>query len=732
MSLHHFIKVGDLVSALSELPVLFVQGLFREPAVTEILGRAAVNTLIERIRPGNLLREGIVEDHIVKRGLGVDTHRLCLVEHIREGLAARQLLLAPALLHLEALSEFQHHPDVRLGFARSLHHLRPAIRTAFAVAVSTPLFEDHRGRQNKVSRVLSGERRVGIRHHDKVLGLTGSLQPVRGVRERLEDIHDLRPEDAHRAVFKTADHLHRVEAHLAIQSAFRQTPDLFSLGAVRGIRDQHVRRQTVRERTDFTAGTAGRGLTGEREHAAARLRLLAHQKVNGVELLIDPRAALVLVRAHATRRQHAVRLVAVNVSEHLQLLRKVRSGLVRIALRDAGNEFKRIGFNTLLEVFDRDLPVIAGGAARILLLNRFTRSLALGDSFILREDFLHLLHLGITLSRIGKLLGRTHAVTDVIRTGREDAVLLDEVLVVAAAVHDFAKNVVRDREVGVRLEDDVNISKPGGERRVGLDIEDLVIRIRALRRNDAVPENRMGFRGVIAPEHQVLRDFQIVIASGRLVNAEGLIHTDHGGSHAQTGIRVNVIRAEASLQKLHNGNAFRNRVLTGTENADAGRTEFLIGLAPVLLELIKRFLPGHGLKLAVLIELAVCTAHQRLREAILAVDDLRVVIALNAGETAVHIAVRITLCGHNLAVLRTDQEAAARTAEAADALRPLDALLSGRGFIRGNNSDRNASDLGCGGSDASLHQAATAHADRRNRVLVLHLLLLFIPRRAAY
>ena len=152
----------------------------------------------------------------------------------------------------------------------------------------------------------------------------------------------------------------------------------------------------------------------------------------------------------------------------------------------------------------------------------------------------------------------------------------------------------------------------------------------------------------------------------------------------------------------------------------------------MLLELIKRFLPGHGLKLAVLIELAVCTAHQRLREAILAVDDLRVVIALNAGEAAVHIAVRITLCGHNLAVLRTDQEAAARTAEAADALRPLDALLSGRGFIRGNNSDRNASDLGCGGSDASLHQAATAHADRRNRVLVLHLLLLFLPRRAAY
>ena len=242
----------------------------------------------------------------------------------------------------------------------------------------------------------------------------------------------------------------------------------------------------------------------------------------------------------------------------------------------------------------------------------------------------------------------------------------------------------------------------------------------------------MGFRGVVAPEDQVLRDFQIVIAGGRLVNTEGLIHTDHGGSHAQTGVRVDVIRAEASLQKFHNGDAFRNRVLTGTENADAGRAEFLIGLAPVLLELVKRFLPGHRLKLAVLIELAVRTAHQGLRETVLAVDNLRVVVALHAGETAIHFAVRITLRGHNLAVLRTDQEAAARAAETAHALRPLDALLSGSGFIRGNNSDRNACDLGCGSSDASLHQTATAHADRRNRVLVLHLLLLFIPRRAAY
>ena len=310
--------------------------------------------------------------------------------------------------------------------------------------------------------------------------------------------------------------------------------------------------------------------------------------------------------------------------------------------------------------------------------------------------------------------------------------LLDEVLVVAAAVHDFAKNVVRDREVRVRLEDDIDVSKTGGERRVGLDIEDLVIRVRALRGNDTVPEHRMGFRGVVAPKHQVLRDFQIVIAGGRLVNTEGLIHTDHGGGHAQTGVRVDIIRTEASLQKFHNGDAFRNRVLTGTENADAGRAEFLISLAPVLLELVKRFLPGHRLKLAVLIELAVRTAHQGLRETVLAIDDLGVVVALHAGETAIHFAVRITLRGNNLAVLRADQEAAARAAETAHALRPLDALLSGSGFIRGNNSDRDTCDLGSGSCDASLHQAATAHADRRNRVLVLHLLLLFIPRRAAY
>lgn len=104
-----------------------------------------------------------MEDHIVEaRGLGVDAHRLCLVEHIREGLAARQpsaRTSIPSSLVMR-FREFQHHPDRQTWFRPepAPSETTPS-GTAFAVAVSAPLFEDHRSRQDKVSRVY-GERRV--------------------------------------------------------------------------------------------------------------------------------------------------------------------------------------------------------------------------------------------------------------------------------------------------------------------------------------------------------------------------------------------------------------------------------------------------------------------------------------------------------------------------------------------------------------------------------------------
>jgi hypothetical protein len=152
---------------------------------------------------------------------------------------------------------------------------------------------------------------------------------------------------------------------------------------------------------------------------------------------------------------------------------------------------------------------------------------------------------------------------------------------------------------------------------------------------------------------------------------------DHGGGHAVAGVRVQVVGAEAGLHQLGGGIALMDGVLAGTEDGDAGGALLLQSPAHLLFHDVQGLFPGDGRELALLVELAVGHAQQRLGQTVLAVVDLAVEVALDAVQALVDRGVRVTLGGDDAAALGGHHDAAAGTAETTHALVPLPARLAG-------------------------------------------------------
>ena len=193
---------------------------------------------------------------------------------------------------------------------------------------------------------------------------------------------------------------------------------------------------------------------------------------------------------------------------------------IGVALGELRDEVERVGLEPLLEVLFGDAPVLAGRAARILLRDFFARLAALGDGFVgvkLHDELA--LH-DVLFGRIGELVGVAKAVADVGHARRKDAVLFDEFAVHLAARIDFADEVVEDRKVGARLEDDRFVGEARGEVAEGRDVDDLRRLGGELSVRDARPKHRMGFGHVVAPEDHRVGEFDVAVVVRRFVDAE--------------------------------------------------------------------------------------------------------------------------------------------------------------------------------------------------------------------
>ena len=212
---------------------------------------------------------------------------------------------------------------------------------------------------------------------------------------------------------------------------------------------------------------------------------------------------------------------------------------------------------------------------------------------------------------------------------------------------------------------------------------------------------------VVAPQDHGVGLLDVGVDVRRLVDAEDLIEGHDRAGHAQARIGIDVVAAEARLHQLAGGVGLGDGVLAGADDGHRARALGFIGLAELALHLVHRHFPAHRLEGRVLVELAVLHAHQRLRQAVGAVEDLAVEVALDAVQPPVHRRVGVALGGDHLAALGADQDPAARAAESAHALVPGDPGLGRLGLGGSVLADGQAHGQGGRGGDARLDEVAT-------------------------
>ena len=140
----------------------------------------------------------------------------------------------------------------------------------------------------------------------------------------------------------------------------------------------------------------------------------------------------------------------------------------------------------------------------------------------------------------------------------------------------------------------------------------------------------MGFGHVVAPEHHRVAFFQVVVVVGRFVHTERLIKTDDRGRHAEACVGIDVVGAEPRLHQFACAVGFGNGVLAGTRDRDAGGAFLFVHAPHLTRHFVQSHVPRDGREFAVLVVVPVRHAHQGLREAVFAVENLGVEVPFDA------------------------------------------------------------------------------------------------------
>ncbi len=426
--------------------------------------------------------------------------------------------------------------------------------------------------------------------------------------------------------------LDRMGAHPVGEKSRGQLPDLLGVRAVLGIGHHHVGRQAVGEGAHFARGAAGRGLAGERERRVAGLGDLPGQQVQVVDHVIGPDPADMLVEAHGPERHHLAVRIGVEFGQLLEQRRLHSRNLCRFFERVFGNE--------------------GGEGLEIGRRHRTRVRRALGGQL--------------------KLVLGAQPVADVGGPQREVGVPVDEVPVDPAGGDDVVGDVVQDREVGARPEDDGRIGQihaAVGEGRQDRHAHMLVAQPPV---GQPAPEDRVHLGHVRAPEHEGIGGLEIIVAAHRLVHAKGAHEGGGGRRHAVARVGVEIVRSEARPHELGGRVPFPDGPLPRAEHADGLRALLLQHALGLGCHDIEGLVPRDGRELALLVVDPVLHAQKRRGQPVLAIHDLGQEIALHAVEAAIHFGLGVTVGRNHLPVARAHHDAAAGPAEAAGRLRPAD------------------------------------------------------------
>ena len=410
--------------------------------------------------------------------------------------------------------------------------------------------------------------------------------------------------------------------------------------AMRLVGHDHVGRQPVREGADFARGAAGRGLAGQRERAVAGLGDFSGKEMDVIDEVVAPDAAGVLVEAHGPETGDLDLRVGIEFGQRLEPVLRHARHLRGLLQRVVGEE---------LDVFViADVGGVAGlGAPGRLFFQRMFRA---------------------------------QAVSDVGLAALEQGMPVDEVLVDPSGFHDVIGDGIEQIEVGLRLEHHADIGEVERAMLEGRQHGDAHMRRRKAAIGDPGPQDRVHLSHVRTPQHERVGGLDVVVATHRLVDAEGAHEADRGGRHAMAGIRIEIVGAEAGLHQLQSGIAFPDRPLPGAEHADPARATLLQRVLEFLRHDVEGFVPRDLCELAVLVVFAGGLAQHRLGEAVVAVHDLGEEIAFYAVQPAIDFRLDVAMGRDHAIVLGRHHDAATGAAEPARRLVPLQ-------FARGTLGD---------------------------------------------
>jgi hypothetical protein len=196
---------------------------------------------------------------------------------------------------------------------------------------------------------------------------------------------------------------------------------------------------------------------------------LAHQQVHVVDHVVDPGAPRVLVEAHGPVRGDLGLRVGVELGQRFQLVLRYARELRRVV--------ERIGRNKGLELVEADRR--AG--------RRVALGLAVGAGIAV-----------VARRQLERMVG-AQAVADVGDALVEVDVPGDEVLIHRAGLDDVVADVVQDRQVGLRLEDQFGVGHLARAMREGRQHVHLHVLGSQAPVGDARPQDRVHLGHVRAP-----------------------------------------------------------------------------------------------------------------------------------------------------------------------------------------------------------------------------------------
>jgi len=273
--------------------------------------------------------------------------------------------------------------------------------------------------------------------------------------------------------------------------------------------------------------------------------------------------------------------------------------------------------------------------------------------------------------------------------------------------------------VGLRVEDHRDVGQLEAAMLEGGHHRDLDVWRAQSAVGEARPQHRVHLGHVRAPQHESVGSLDVFVTAHRLVHAEGAHEAECCRGHAVARVGVDVVGTEAGLHQLVCGVTFPDRPLPRTEHADGFRAASLECGLVLFLHDVEGLIPGNRLELALLVELAVFHAQQGLGEAIGAVHDLRQEVTLDAVDAAVDVRLDVAVRGDHPILSRRHHHAAARAAETAGGLVPLevsgvrfgDQIARGRSDGHAGHGRRDGGGIGLGElTSGKAHQASPSRS----------------------